>query len=349
MGKNKGDEPRLRAVVHIGPVKTGSTAFTRQMTTSQERGELGESIVYALPREVSRHNKSQTVLPEHIRHLAPKLDWSNQSGENYVATRGSNEVVVDGVRAYLDDLITDVRSRTKADATVFFVEEALSRRPNPGNLPAELLGRFDTVDLVFVARAQQFIVPSAISQRVKMGAYPGVWDARVSTYLSHENLANQFDYASILDRWGSSDPRVRIIAVPFLETDRGTQNLFHRILTAVDVQANLGEPVKSEVNATPSRFEIAAIGLYKKATFRRSTKRRPRGSRRLSADVFPRREFALIARLIRSPRWSVTPDERIHIVDFYKAANMRFREKLGEQAKSAEWTEWFRQSGILHS
>ena len=49
---------------------------------------------------------------------------------------------------------------------------------------------------------------------------------------------------------------MRVIVVPFLESDRGSQNLFHRILNAVGVHANLGEPVKSQVNVTLSRFEI---------------------------------------------------------------------------------------------
>jgi len=171
----------------------------------------------------------------------------------------------------------------------------------------------------------------------------------VSSFLSNENLAHQFDYASILDRWASSDPRVRVVVVPFLESDRGSQNLFHRILNAVGVHANLGEPVKSQVNVTLSRFEIAAIGLYKKVTFPFSRKGLPRGSLRLRGYEFARLAFAQIARIIRSPRWTVMPDERMGIVDFYQPSNRRFREKLGGLAQSAEWTEWFRNAGIQDS
>ena len=349
MVTNRGGEPQLRVVVHIGPVKTGSTAFTEQMTTSQERGELGKTTVYALPREISLDNESQVIKPEHIRHFAPKLEWNRQSGADRAETPGSHKIFSDRARAYLDALAKDLRARTKSDTTVFFVEETLSRRPNPGSLSSELLTRFDAVDYVFVARAQQFIVPSAIGQRLKGAAHPSMWDERVSPFLSNDNLANQFDYASILDRWASSDPRVRVIVVPFLESDRGTQNLFHRILTAVDVRATLGEPVKTQVNLTLSRFEIAALGLYKKATFRFSHKGLPRGSLRLRAYEFARLAFALIARIIRSPRWTVTTDERIDIIDFYQKSNIRFREKLGAQAQSAEWIEWFRHAGIHDS
>ncbi|MEY3309999.1 MAG: hypothetical protein RL107_135 [Actinomycetota bacterium] len=339
-----GGEPQLRAVVHIGPIKTGSTAFTKQMTASQEHGELGETVVYALPRAISLHNQSRIIIPEHIRHLAPKLGWNRQSGESRVARTGSQYVV--GARAYLDDLANDLRARAKADTTVFFVEETLSRRPSPGDLSSELLVRFDAIDYVFVARAQQFIVPSAIGQRLKGVAHPSEWDARVSSFLSNENLANQFDYASILDCWESRDPRVRVIVVPFLESDRGTQNLFHRILTAVGVRANLGAPAKSEVNATLTRFEIAAIGLYKKVAFRSSRKRFQRNSRQFRAYEFARIAFARIARIIRSPRWEVHPQERMEIVSFYQPSNLRFRESLGAEALSSEWTEWFRYAGI---
>ena len=349
MATNRGGAPQLRAVVHIGPIKTGSTAFTKQMTTSQKRGELGETVVYTLPREISRDNESRLIKPEHIRHLAPKLKWNRRSGADQVAATGSQKVLVDLAGAYLDDLTKDLRARSKSNTTVFFVEETLSRRPSPGNLTSELLARFDSVDYVFVARAQQFIVSSAIGQRLKGAAHPGEWDARVSSFLSNENLAHQFDYASILDRWASSDPRARVVVVPFLESDRGSQNLFHRILNAVGVHANLGEPVKSQVNVTLSRFEIAAIGLYKKVTFPFSRKGLPRGSLRLRGYEFARLAFAQIARIIRSPRWTVLPDERMAIVDFYQPSNRRFREKLGGLAQSAEWTEWFRNAGIQDS
>jgi hypothetical protein len=344
MVTKKRGEPKLRVVVHIGPIKTGSTAFTEQMVASQKRGELGETIIYALPREVSLLNGSQVIIPEHIRHFAPKLAWNRQSGESRVASKVSQ--YLSGARAYLDDLTNDLRARVKSDTTVFTVEEALSRRSHPGNLTSELLTRFDAVDYVFVARSQQFIVPSAISQRLKAASHPSAWNPRVSTFLSNENLSNQFDYASILERWASSDPRVRVIAIPFLESDRGTQKLFYRILSAVGGRAELGDPVKREINVTPSRFEIAAIGLYKKVAFLFSRKRLSRGSLRLRRFEFARLAFALIARIIRSPRWAVTPAELTSIVDFYQPSNLRFREKLGSHAQSAEWTEWFRHAGF---
>jgi hypothetical protein len=314
------------------------------MTASQERGDLSETIVYALPREISLHNESRIVIPEHIRHLAPKLEWSRQSGESREAKNGSKYVL--GARTYLDDLAHDLRASAKSNTTVFFVEEALSRRTGPGDLTSDLLARFDAVDYVFVARAQQFIVKSAISQRLKAASHPKARDARVSTFLSNENLANQFDFASILDRWESRDPRVDVIVVPFLESDRGTQNLFYRILTAVGVRANLGEPVDSVGNVTPSRFEIAAIGLYKKVAFRSSRKRLRRDSLQFRAYEFARIALAMFARIIKSPRWEVHPQERKDIVEFYQPSNLRFREKLGAEALSSEWTEWFRHAGI---
>ena len=347
MARTNGGEPQLRAVVHIGPIKTGSTAFTEQMTASQKRGDLGETTVYALPRKVSLHDGSRMIIPEHIRHLAPKLDWNRQSGEPRMSTKVSQ--YLDGARAYLDDLTKDLRARPKSNTTVFFVEETLSRRSHPGNLTSDLLTKFDAIDYVFVARAQQFIVPSAISQRLRALAHPGAWDERVSSFLSNENLAQQFDYSSILDRWASDDQRVRVTVVPFLESDRGTQKLFYRILAAVGVRADLGEPVKRKINVTPTRFEIAAIKLYKKATFRYSRNRFRRGRYPFRPYDFARLAFALIAWVVKSPRWEVTPDERTAVVDFYQPSNQRFRKKLGEQAQSAEWTEWFRDARIRDS
>jgi hypothetical protein len=334
----------LRAVVHIGPIKTGSSAFTAQMTASQELGKLGKNIVYALPRAISQHNELKMVKPERIRHLAPQLQWSRETGGVRLSASGSKNVFGEQALAYLDDLVKEFRTQKRSGTTVFFVEETLSRRPCPGNLTKELLDRFDAVDFVVVARAHQYIIPSAISQRVKVPIYPSVWDARVSTYLSNQNFTNQFDYANILVRWESSDPRVRVIMVPFLESDRGTQNLFYRILNAVGVRADLGEPVQHEVNVTPSRLEIGAISFYKRVSFRFSRNGLRHGSRDHRVFHFVTRLFRRIARVIDSPRWGITSHEKINIIDFYQPANLRLREMLGDSALAKDWADWFRQT-----
>lgn len=341
MSKSPTSAPRLHAVVHIGPIKTGSTAFTAQMEASQERGELGESIVYALPRVITRGGESEVITPEHIRYLAPRLTWSRQTGDEVSPDSVKNDGFGQRARLYLDSLVEELRERITSDTTVFFVEETISRRTGPGNLTTEFLSRFDSIDYFFVARAQHFIVPSAISQRIKMTGYPKVWDARVTTYLAKPHLAGQFDYAEILDKWQPDNPRVRLFAVPFLESDRGTQKLFYRILAAVGVSANLGAPVQREVNATPSRFEIAALGVLKRVMLALTRDGLPHGGRRRVAYDWVRKSITSFAAAIRSPRWSISAEDRRAILEHYKDANTRFRTALGPSATSADWTAWF--------
>jgi hypothetical protein len=341
MSKSPTSAPRLHAVVHIGPIKTGSTAFTVQMEASQERGELGESVVYALPRQVNRGDQSLIITPEHIRYLSPRLTWSRQTGDDLapgsVKKEGSGELA----RLYLDNMVEELRSRVTSDTTVFFVEETISRRTGPGKLTVELLSRFESVTYVFVARAQHFIVPSAISQRIKMTGYPKVWDARVSSYLAKPHLAGQFDYAEILEKWQPDAPQVRLVAVPFLESDRGTQKLFYRILAAVGVSASLGAPVNRAVNATPSRFEIAALGVLKRVMLVITRDGLPHGGWRRAAYDAVKRGIARFASVIRSPRWSISPEDKAAIIEHYEDANSRFRDALGTVATTADWTAWF--------
>jgi hypothetical protein len=168
-----------------------------------------------------------------------------------------------------------------------------------------------------------------------------VWDARVSSYLAKPNLASQFDYAEILEKWQPDDPRVQLVAVPFLESDRGTQKLFYRILAAVGVSANLGAPVRREVNATPTRFEIAALGVLKRVMLLITRDGLPHGGWRRVAYDAVKRSITRFAVAIRSPRWSVSPDDRRTIIEHYKDANTRFRTALGTAATSADWTAWF--------
>jgi hypothetical protein len=312
------------------------------MVASQERGDLGESVAYALPRPIRRGDDSVIVQPEQIRYLLPKLEWNRQSAGKPTPARTTTDTLGDRARDYLDSLVAELRERDCTEVAVFFVEEALSRRSSPQRLADELLSRFDSVDYFFVARGQQFIVPSAISQRVKMVGYPKVWDSRVSTFVKTDNLSQQFDYAQIMERWTPTSPRVRLLSVPFVESDRGTQRLFYRILETVGVRANLGDPVPATINATPTRFELFALSLYKVVTYPWSRNGVPRGSNaRRTFDNFAR-FAARIAHIIRSPRWSISSRDRADIVDHYETANQRFRELLGERAQSPEWQQWFR-------
>lgn len=311
------------------------------MEASQERGDLGDSTFYALPRTVIRGGETEVITPEHIRYLSPRLGWSRQTGDDVPLGSVKNDGFGERARLYLDSLVGELRSTATTDTTVFLVEETISRRTGPGNLTTELLSRFDSVDYVFVARAQAHIVPSAITQRIKMTGYPRVWDARVSTYLAKSTLAGQFDYAGILEKWQPDDPRVRLIAVPFLESDRGTQNLFYRILRAVGVSVDLGAPVRREVNATPSRFEIAALGVLKRMMLVITRDGLPHGGWRRRAHDGVKAAISQFAAFIHSPRWSITPVERRAIIDYYRDANERFRAALGSDATSPDWTEWF--------
>lgn len=342
MAAKKSSTPFLRAIVHIGPVKTGSTAFSAQMKASQERGNLGDSVVYAMPLPVGRGVKDVVVRPEQIRYLLPRLEWSRQSGDNPTETRSTTDTHGNRARDYLDALVAQLRARDSNEITVFFVEEALSRRTRPQTLSDELLARFDAVDYFFVARAQQFIVPSAISQRIKMAAYPRVWDSRVSNFVKHENLTHQFDYAEIVKRWSPTSPRVRLLPVPFMESDRGSQRLFYRILETVGVDVALGEPVPSTINATPSRFEIFALGLYKFCAIPWTRNGISRGGRIRRGFELMTRLSARFARLVRSPRWSISGRDRALIVNHYDGAPQRFAELLGGRAQEPEWQNWFR-------
>lgn len=313
------------------------------MIASQERGDLGSHFVYALPRPIRRNGKKVVVQPEQIRYLLPKLEWSRQTAElrEQPESRTTSTIYRDRVHDYLDSLVAELHKLDSPDVTVFFVEETLSRRSSPNNLTAELLERFDSVDYFFVARAQQFIVPSAISQRVKMRSYPKVWDARVAPYLSNDNLADQFDYSQVMKRWLPTSKNVRLFAVPFLETDRGTQKLFYRILETIGVTANLGKPVDRKINVTPTRFEISALGLYKRLTYPWSRDGLPVGSRKRAAFETAARLFMSVAHVIRSPRWQISESERLRIVEHYQQANERFAAALGASAHSAEWQQWF--------
>ena len=312
------------------------------MVVAQERGDLGENVVYALPRTIQRGGDSVVVKPEHIHYLLPKLEWSRQSAGKITDNQPTTDTFGDRARDYLDSLVAELRKRDSREIAVFFVEETLSRRSNPQKLTEELLSRFDSVDYFFVARSQQFIVPSAISQRVKMVAYPKVWDASVSAFVTNDNLSQQFDYSQMMERWSPTNPRVRLLPVPFVESDRGTQRLFYRILDTVGVEAHLGDTVPATINVTPTRFEMFALSTYKLVTLPWSRNGLPPGSRGRRAFHSVARLAARVARIIRSPRWSISPRDRAGIVEHYATANKRFAGLLGDRAQTPEWEQWFR-------
>jgi hypothetical protein len=311
------------------------------MVVAQSRGDLPDTVFYALtgsdPRE---ENDSGSPLWQSPWALAPAIEWNRANGEpRTVQPSAGGDAQRERARRYLAELTTDLRERATSDTTVVFVEETLSRRPGPGKLLDEFLAVFDSVEFFCVARTQENIVPSAINQRIKMAAYPLAWDASIARYLAVDNFRNQFDYSDIIERW-SADTRAPLHVIPFLESDRGSQRLFHRILDTVGLSLDLGEPV-SGVNVSMTAFSLAAVSAFKKATGRWWLARTP--LRKPGVAVFKayRALVEQIARLIKSPRVTTSASDVELIRTSYIEANERLRRHLGRKAQSPEWREWF--------
>lgn len=342
---SRSTRPKLRAVIHIGPIKTGSSAFTQQMVATQARGELPETVVYALTG-TDTHEDGDTgiVTRQSPWSLGPAIEWNRASGEPKKAQPSARgEVQKKLARRYLTELTAELREHATADTTVIFVEETLSRRPGPGALLDEFLAVFDSVEFFCVARTQEHIVPSAINQRIKMAAYPTAWDPSVERYLAVDNFRRQFDYSDIVTRW-SADKRAPLHIVPFLESDRGSQRLFYRILDAIGVTVELGAPVEG-INVSMTAFDLAAVSAFKKATGRWWTARRP--LRKPGVAIFKsyRALVRQIARLVNSPRVTPSASDVALIRTSYTEANERLHRHLGKRAHSPEWREWFGDKG----
>jgi len=327
---------KVRLLVHLGPMKTGTSSFAYHFSRLESAGKLPQSVIYPTG-ELWFPARGEIVKHHDLVELA--LAPLNASGER----RRSTDATPALIRGRLSAIVAEATTRG-GDVRVVMVCEIGDQRATP-KLGKVLREYFDSVDFVIVARDQPSAIRSLIAQQIRM------WDRTDGTALDSDAFTRKhaargsYDYGRLWDKWNTGSEDYSVHFVPY-RSGVDTTDLSQDVFSA----AGFGDfPHSSDLNngerihSTFSHKRMSDLATIKSWALRFGMIPGALGLCRWLFHFVVRRAHAEIKRNAIQPSdsWTLSPAERSFIVGEYRTSNKQFREKLGAEGNNVRWTEWF--------
>ena len=221
-----------RALVHLGPIKTGTTALSRYFTLTNKFGTTPKSIIFPTGDLWFGENGNIVRQRYQLEGLMSKAHRP-AGNESDASVPGSD---VDIALAKVSEALR--ATKLKSATAVFVVETGLPRF-DPRHLDAVMRRHFQVVDYLFIARRQDKLVSSIISQNMKM------WERKWATLRPRWEMFKiprlrdfaALDYAAQYQRWIDAVGANHVIVVPYNEDDHGSFGTIDRIFEFADLGA----------------------------------------------------------------------------------------------------------------
>lgn len=328
--------PTVRAIVHIGPMKTGSTAFAAALAEAERSGTLAPGVLYPIGQNWFGDQRS--VVKHHQLNAAARREplVARRRDREQEQLRVLEEAIAQCVRTAVDR----AAARDASEATILLVAEGASHQPRPERLTTMLGRHVDRIDYVLVARAQPRAIGSIIAHGVKdIGA---VRHDRLDAvdHLGGPARARRFDYAAIVERWRHEGATLHI--VPYDEDAPGTTSLLDAILDTVELPRLT---VSESLAAKRTHPSFSAEGLRELARIKRRYRRlgwipgAEERYRRRFTEAWARHHQLARDGLVRP--WRLPRRDVEHVAAAYAESNRRFRALLGADADRPAWRGWF--------
>ncbi len=324
-----------RAVVHLGPIKSGTTALSRYLTTAV----------------------ADQVLPSHIVYPTGEL-WFGRAGA-IVRQRAELERLIerdgnDELSAALAGVGAELRRRGGERTTAFFVVETGSARLDPKRTTAAFAPHVDEVVFVVMARPQTTAVTSIVAQRAKMwDGEPASLDPRL--HIARGDLDIQWlDYDAVQAKWRPSAGEHRLVVLPYLDGDQGTLRGIQRIFDAV----GLGEaPAVRGIEGRRIHPTFSREGMHTLVDLKNRAHRWgwvPGARRKLEARfreaVTVYHASAIGNGVDPSGRpyrpWRFDEAELAWVAEHFRPANERFLASVERSPFEREWMQWAQAVGV---
>ena len=326
-----------RVIVHVGPMKTGTSAFAAHLWRTAVDGDLPGDIIY--PMNDLWFPANATIVKHHdLVEIAPLI--SRTSSE---APRNTPNTAT-FVDAKLAEIAAAARQRG-GDVTVIMVCEIGDQLAEPATLGTRLAELFDRVDIVLVAREQAGAIPSLLGQQLRMWNRKKVTSLRISSFLRYHRERKAYDYDFLWDRWSIPNAPYMLHVVPYRSSLAQSEDLNQCIFDELGLGVFPHHPEilgSARVHPTFSSLGMHLLVVAKKLD--RVIGWFPVGSR-LAKYVFDRVVGFCLAESRRNVEsftaWKLPNSERAKVLEAYRTSNESFRVKLGPLAHKPEWTAWF--------
>lgn len=319
----------VNAVLHIGPMKTGTTSIAQYFFRASKAGVLPQGVYY--PHGEFWFNNFRHVLE--LENLAfdeqgKCTGWANPE------TEPALERVAEETRKACGD----------SGQAVFIAETLLSREPTTAYIEG-MRKHFDSVHCLINVRRQDAAASSIVAHRLRAGRAP--IDRTLESNLRDEpGLLDKFDYLSLVTHWQKDNPGVRFSLLPVLEHDADQ----YRLVKAVYRACGWGDPMPvkdfegKQFNPSPSPELIDE--LLKKRRSERRWSWVPQLNKKLEENVQLLKKQATRPKTMTAEQhardaWRLTDDERRYVLHTFADSNQQLLAEYGnDPIFKDDWTEW---------
>lgn len=327
---------RVKVLVHLGPMKTGTSAFAAHLSRRATAGTLPPHIIYPtgdlwFPARggIVKHHDLVEIAPAPV----------NVAGERRRKTDVTPIMLTERFAAIAQ------QARTRGEDTlVVFVCEIADQRATP-ELGTELRRHFDSVDFAIVARDQVSAVRSLLGQQIRMWNRTDVVSLESQDFVDNHVRRGSYDYARLWQKWAAVTSDCRVHFVPY-RNGSGADDLSQDIFSAVGFGEFPHSPDLLDGERIHSTFSTDRMrDLARIKRWSNSVSSIP-GAMALGKWLFDmtlRRAHAQIARNRdgRFTTWKLSPAEQNHIRTAYRESNHEFQRQLGKASLEPQWKAWF--------
>ena len=334
-----------RVVVHVGPVKTGTTALGAYFSAAHAARTLPPNVVYPVgdlwfpaSGEITKHPQLADFLYSEGRH--------NSGRKTAIQTPDSVARKVRQVAAHVAKL-------PGSRGTAVFICEMPEDRPHLDRLLDLLISTFDEVVLVLAVRSPVEAGQSLLVHRIKEWRSDQVDFDLLGMLTTNEGLLS-FDYRRLISRLHNAAIN-ELVLMPYFEGESdgyAVVDRFMRVVTGDDAVRLDGDFGSRRIHPSlrlSSLKRLVALKRMKSGIGRIPFLESIIHSlflRILTADRDKVVRAGFNTRSADSGDWIVSSEQRARIVELYGNIGDVLRKELGSKSTQAEWRSWFKATGF---
>jgi hypothetical protein len=334
-----------RVVVHIGPMKTGTTALGAYFSAAQTAGVLPSDVVYPVgdlwfpaSGNITKHGQLADFLYPEGRH--------NSGRKTQIRTP-------DDVAAKLRDVATFLGTKKGPRVTAVFISETLESRPNVESLLEQLAATFDEVVLVLAVRSPVEAAQSLLVHKIKDWRLDHV-DFDLFGMLKNSDGSLIYDYQRMISRFRKLS-NIEFVLIPYFEEESDGYAVVDRFMRVVT--GNPAPRLDGDFGSRRIHPSLPLSSLKRLVALKRLNRRFGRlplftsivqslFRRILTADRDKVVRAGFSTRSSDSGDWVISSEERSQILALYGNLGADLRRALGSQSNQAEWRSWFKATGL---
>jgi hypothetical protein len=334
-----------RVIVHVGPMKTGTSAIGAYFSAAHQAGILPSDVIYPSGDLWFPVFGSITKHHQLVDYLFPE-------GRNTPGRKTPTQTP-DNVAGKVRDVAVHLASRRGSSGTAVFISEALIGRADLERLVELLKATFDKVIFVLAVRSPAEAAQSRLVHRIKSWLSDQA-DFDLYGMLKLRNGSISYDYRRMLSQLREL-PIDDFVLIPYFEDESdgyAVVDRFMKVVTGKSAPRLEGDFGSRRIHPSLPLSSLKRLVALKKLKFRffqtpfLSSVIHSLFLRILDADRSKVMRAGFNTRSSDSGDWVLSAAERAQILALYGDLGDDLRKELGPQSKQAEWRSWFKATGI---